>query len=123
MCVGLSVFIYALFLTMYICIAFTFCNSQAGQQCCYFKNCTLAIGPLAGGTMDRFSPEKHFLKHQLYDVLPFLFCCKGLRPNCKAYYDRRPSNDGKGYKCPPPGMICNCALCFHLLYIYICDWA
>ena len=90
-------------------------NSQHGQQCCYYKNGTLAVGPKAGGTVDLYSPEKYFWKHLLHDVIPFLACCTGLFPDCSSYYNRRPSNNGDGYVCPPPGM--NYVVCMHM---YLC---
>ena len=63
------------------------------------------VGPEAGGTVDRYAPEQHFWEHQSNDVLPFIFCCKGLFSDCMAYYERRPSDDGSDYDCSPPGMI------------------
>ena len=80
-------------------------NDGSGQQCCYSDNGRLIVGPEAGGTVDLYSPVEHFWEHQLHDVLPYIFCCKGLFSDCSAYYDRRPSDNGDGYVLIPPGMI------------------
>ena len=85
-------------------------NGGSGQQCCYSENGMLIVGPEAGGTVDRYAPEQHFWKHQLYDVLPYIFCCKGLFSDCSAYYNKRPSDNGNGYNLNPPGM-------YHFMYV------
>ena len=64
----------------------------------------LIVGPEAGGTVDRYSPSQDFLKHLHHDVVPYIFCCKGLFSDCSAYYDKRPSDDGSRYDLDPPGM-------------------
>ena len=61
--------------------------------------------------MDLYAPgqgvlsifTQRFWKHQYHDVLPYIYCCKGQFSDCKAYYDRRPSDDGSNYDCSPPG--------------------
>ena len=88
-----------------------FYNSQHGQQCCYYKNGTLAVGPKAGGTVDLYSPVKDLWRHVIHDVIPFIDCCTGILADCSAYYARRPSDNGNGYRCRRPGMYC---LCFAL---------
>ena len=55
--------------------------------------------------MDHYAPMQHFWEHQLCDLLPYVICCKGSQPNCRAYYHRRPSHNGTGYDSTPPGMI------------------
>ena len=86
---------------MYVCI-YDSKNMESGQQCCYSENGILLVGPEAGGTVDLYAPGQHFWNHQLHDVIPFIFCCKGLFSNCDNYYDRRPSDNGDGYV---PGII------------------
>ena len=76
----------------------------SGNQCCYKKDGTLNVGPPGGGTVDRYSPEVAFWKHQLHDVVPFLLCCKGLFSNCEEYYKHRPSDNGSRFMPDPPGM-------------------
>ena len=90
----------------------------SGQQCCYSEDGTLLVGPESGGTVDLYAPDQHFWKHQFHDVLPFIFCCKGLFSDCSAYYEKRPSDNGDGYDLIPPGrfyFITNYYIC---LYIY-----
>ena len=79
-------------------------NLGSGQQCCYSENGTLLVGPEAGGNVDLYAPEQHFWDHQLHDILPLIFCCKGLFSDCSAYYERRPSDNGDGYVIIPPGI-------------------
>ncbi len=80
-------------------------HQGSGQQCCYDHAGLLIIGPDSGGTVDLYSPKSNFLGHQLHDVLPYLYCCVGSFPDCNAYYQKRPSSDGTGYQCRPPGML------------------
>ena len=75
----------------------------AGNQCCYGRNGRLLVGPPGGGTVDRVSPEISELDHFVHDVLPYLWCCKGLFSNCDKYYEHRPSDDGSCFDPPPPG--------------------
>ena len=58
-----------------------------------------------GGTVDLYAPKDFFgtLKHFYYDVLPFIYCCKGEFRNCDAYYKKRPSDNGLRYNLQPPG--------------------
>ncbi|XP_065905349.1 sushi domain-containing protein 2-like isoform X2 [Dysidea avara] len=72
-------------------------NQGSGQQCCYDKQGGLLIGPDSGGTVDLYSNKLHFWKHTIFDVAPFILCCRTLRANCQAYYDKRPSDDGSRY--------------------------
>ncbi|XP_071804821.1 sushi domain-containing protein 2-like [Asterias amurensis] len=76
-------------------------STGSGQQCCYGNNGDILVGSPGGGTADRFAPGDHFWLHQWYDVLPWLGCCK-LSDNCKAYYDKRPSDDCSDYVPPRP---------------------
>ena len=77
----------------------------SGQQCCYSENGMLLVGPEAGGTVDLYAPGQNFWDHQFHDVIPFIFCCKGLFSDCSAYYDRRPSDNGSDYVIDPPGIV------------------
>ena len=88
-------------------------NEGSGQQCCYSEDGTLLVGPESGGTVDRYSPDENFWKHQFYDVLPYIFCCKGLFSDCSAYYDKRPSDNGDRYDLEPPGMYCRLIVKIH----------
>ena len=79
-------------------------NQGSGQQCCYDKQGGLLIGPDSGGTVDLYSNKLHFWKHTIFDVAPFILCCRTLRANCQAYYDKRPSDDGSRYSARRCGM-------------------
>ena len=55
--------------------------------------------------MDRYAPGQHFWEHQEHDLLPYIYCCIGSHPGCIDYYKNwRPSHNGSGYDCSPPGM-------------------
>ena len=78
-------------------------NMGSGQQCCYFENGSIIVGPPGGGTVDRYADRLDRWNHFLYDVLPYFACCVGLFSDCQAYYDKRPSDDGSNYDRNPPG--------------------
>ena len=92
---------------MYVTVFVHSENQGSGQQCCYDKNGILVIRPPGGGTVDLYAPNTWGgrLKHLIYDVVPFLYCCKGeLKEHyCDKYYERRPSDDGSRFNCRPPG--------------------
>ncbi|XP_033106660.1 sushi domain-containing protein 2-like [Anneissia japonica] len=75
--------------------------SGSGQQCCYGTDGNILVGPPGGGTADRYSPVDNFWRHQKYDVLPYIACCK-LSKNCDKYYKTRPSDDCSDYDPPRP---------------------
>ena len=57
-------------------------------------------GPPGGGTIDMVSPQGGvdcFVQHFLVDVLPAIYCCTGLFPDCASYYAKRPSTKSVGY--------------------------
>ena len=80
-------------------------NGGSGQQCCYNQNGSIVTGPPGGGTVDLVAPvdgestKRHFEK----DELPYFYCCWGIFPNCDAYYQKRPSDDGSRYRLSVPG--------------------
>ena len=43
------------------------------------------------------------INHELDDVLPYIYCCKGNINICNKYYDKRPSDTGRNYEVTPPG--------------------
>ena len=73
--------------------------SGSGQQCCYRSDGQINLNTGAG-TPDAYHSKAHFFKHQLYDVLPFLFCCK-LSDNCNSYFRYRQPDDCSRYPIPP----------------------
>lgn len=77
----------------------------SGNQCCYRKDGTLNVGPPGGGTVDLYSPQNHLIKHQFYDVIPYILCCKGAFSKCEEYYKHRPSDNGTGYMPDPPACV------------------
>ena len=74
--------------------------SGSGQQCCY-KDGNINPDKLGAGTADAFSSEVDVPKHFLYDVIPWLPCCK-FSDNCDVYLQYRPSDDCKDYIPPIP---------------------
>ena len=79
-------------------------TDESGNQCCYGSNSQLLVGPLGGGTVDLVPREISEGRHFIRDVLPYLLCCKGSLFNCNNYYRHRPSDNGRRYNPPPPGM-------------------
>ena len=80
-----------------------------GQQCCYTEEGQLVIGASSGGSSDNFSPKVAFNQHLLFDLVPYVLCCKnnpGLS-SCDSYYSARPSGSEIGYSLPIPGTPCS----------------
>ena len=88
-------------------------SGSPGQQCCYDNMGNLVIGSRSGGSVNRFASVDldSFHKHIQHDVIPKVYCCPGA---CRGYYRKRPSDDGKNYRPPPPGMIYTMWLCSDL---------
>ncbi len=87
-------------------------NGGSGNECCYNANGNLIVGMPYGGTINKVDPHGTDLgfwdtiqSHFLEDILPYLFCCKGVKQKCDAYYERRPSDDGSRYRPPVPGKL------------------
>ncbi len=78
-----------------------FRRDGSGQQVCYGTNGELLRFDQGGGTVDRYHHFSGF-KHFLYDVVPYLACCK-LSPLCDLYGSTRPTQDCKGYTPPVLG--------------------
>ena len=77
-----------------------------GSQCCYDEDGDLITGPPSGGTVDIASPQgsvRCYLQHFFQDVLPSIYCCTGLFPDCQSYYQKRPSVPQTGYVPLVPG--------------------
>ena len=92
---------------MYICRT----NEGAGNECCYGRDGNLIVGPPGGGSVDKVSTVgstrlnylSNLIKHQFEDILPYVFCCKGIQTSCDIYYQKRPSDNGTAYNPPIPG--------------------
>ena len=63
----------------------------------------LVVGSQSGGSVNRYAPIdiESFYDHIQHDVLPKVYCCPLF---CLDYYSQRPSDDGKRYRPPPPGI-------------------
>ena len=72
--------------------------SGSGQQCCY-KDGMINLERNGAGTPDTYHPTQSKFNHFLYDVLPWLFCCK-LSDNCNLYLRHRPPDDCRDYPMP-----------------------
>lgn len=78
-------------------------DSGAGSQCVYDNDGNLMVGPFGGGTLDRYSPTQHPIRHFFWDVAPYVACCRlsgkeKADKNCiHKYYQQRPSDDGTKY--------------------------
>ena len=84
---------------------FVVCSDAPSQQCCYDNNSVLVTGALAGGHVQQMSPLVNFNAHNMNDLLPFAFCCRGSIPGrCDLYEERRPSfiASAEPYELPPP---------------------
>ena len=82
-------------------------NQGSGQQCCYGDNGNLLTGSQRGaGSVDRIAPvgQRGTLGHFRTDVLPYMFCCWGEFADCEAYHEKRPADNGEGYRIIPPGI-------------------
>ncbi len=90
------------------------CSKISARQCCYDEQGVLVSGP-GGGHADYFSPwtagvneNKAYWEHFLYDIIPFLHCCKAGVRMCDVFYSQRPSTmTNKPHQClseaPTPG--------------------
>ena len=87
-------------------------NEGSGQQCCYDRNNNLVLGPDSGGSVDLYSEKEDWWKHTVHDVIPFILCCRSLYTNCQTYYDKQPSDNGRGYNANPCGV-------YACVYVYI----
>ena len=76
--------------------------SGSGQQCCYASDGRINLKQNGAGTADTYHPRFHPLKHLLFDVLPWLYCCK-LSANCDCYLKYRPVDDCSDYPKPARG--------------------
>ena len=92
------------------------------QQCCYNDNGVLVTGDLAGGHVEQMSPLVNFNAHNMNDLLPFAFCCRGSTNStkCDLYDVRRPSiiASAEAYELPVPGWIM-LYLCKGHLVVYV----
>ena len=72
-------------------------------QCCYGSNGSLVIGQPGGGSIDRISPLVNFNEHNMDDLLPYAYCCRGGRL-CAQYDELRPSRLAQApiYEFPVP---------------------
>ena len=95
------------------------------NECCYDDNDILIFGSPTGGSVKKVSIVgstglnyfTDLINHQFEDVLPFIHCCKGTLPNCRAYYDRRPSDNGNAYVPPQPGKV---TINIKTIILYMC---
>ena len=77
-------------------------SSGSGQQCCYGKNGNISLEKQNAGTANSYHPTHNLVLHYVYDVLPWIFCCK-LLDNCDSYHKYRHSNDCSSYFPPRSG--------------------
>ena len=71
----------------------------SSEQCCYNADGGINIGTRGSGTADTYSPAVSTIKHVIYDVLPWLVCCKVV-DRCDYYAKYRPSDNCSSYKPP-----------------------
>ena len=94
-------------------MCYTSDTSTSGQECCYDTEGGLVVGPPGGGNVNKQAPLDFMssVKHIVEDFIPYLQCCKaGTYSQCNKFYEKRPSDDGRRYQPPPPGMYL-CILC------------
>ena len=67
------------------------------------------IGPIGGGSVDSVRPNGFssatIAAHHKHDLLPFIYCCKSTFPNCKDYFEKRPSDRERYVQPELPGMV------------------
>ena len=86
-------------------------DGGSSNECCYDNNGDILTEPTSGGSVKKASIVgstglnyfNDLINYQFEDVLPFIYCCKGTLRDCRAYYDRRPSDNGGAYVPPQPG--------------------
>ena len=88
---------------------FVTCSDAPSQQCCYNDDGVLVTGDLAGGHVQQSSPLIDFNAHNMNDLLPFAFCCRGSMPEnsrCNLYDEYRPSflTSAEAYELPLSGI-------------------
>ena len=82
------------------------CSDAPSQQCCYNDDGVIVTGALAGGHVQQSSPLIDFNAHNMNDLLPFAFCCRGTGL-CRLYEMLRPSMmaSAEAYELPVPGIV------------------
>ena len=86
-------------------ISFRSPDPPSEQVCCYDDRGYLVTGFPGGGAVNTVSPDFSRAQHFLMDVHPYFLCCTGQFPNCRNYYEKRPSDTGNGFNPPRPGKI------------------
>ena len=86
-----------------IFIVFLSQRSGHGVSCCYNNDGILVTGSPGGSSSQLVAEDVDTEGNLREDVLPFIYCCKGLFPNCAAFYERRPAGDGSVFDPLPPG--------------------
>ena len=84
-------------------IVYLLCRGGHGVSCCYNNDGILVTGPPGGSSSQLVAEQVDAEGNLREDVLPFIYCCKGLFPNCAAFYERRPSGDGSAFDPLLPG--------------------
>ena len=74
------------------------CVKNGESQCCYSPDGALLTDPRNGaGTRD--CRGNNAVDHLIFNVLPYIFCCK-LNDDCDTYYNARPTITSDGYVHP-----------------------
>ena len=79
--------------------------SGPSQECCYDSDGNLHTNSPGGGSVDRFGSSTMDSRsdHILFDLFPYVHCCKGELRRCTSYYEVRPSDLGRNFFPPIPG--------------------
>lgn len=80
-------------------------HSGPSQECCYDSAGNLHTNSPGGGSVDRFGSSTMDSRsdHILFDLFPYIHCCKGDLRSCTSYYEVRPSDLGRNFFPPIPG--------------------
>ena len=76
-------------------------STGSSQVCCYSENGNISLGKQSAGAANTYDPTLNLVLHYVYDVLPWIVCCKH-SGNCDLYHTYRPSDDCFNYN--PPGI-------------------
>lgn len=101
--------------------------SGPSQECCYDSAGNLHTNSPGGGSVNRFGSATMDSQsdHHLFDLFPYVHCCKGELRSCSNYYEVRPSDLGRNFFPPLPGaylwhIASSCIILVSCLNLYAC---
>lgn len=129
--VSLGIFLTSLviaynFLSATFYVPVSLCSGPS-QECCYDSAGNLHTNSPGGGSVNRFGSATMDSQsdHHLFDLFPYVHCCKGELRSCSNYYEVRPSDLGRNFFPPLPGaylwhIASSCIIPVSCLNLYAC---